>query len=416
MKKTVGVVAVLLVLAATCGPVSATNNPPSGPFTVEPLPCSAAHPGQQGAPHLRLRHGTSNNWSGYAVETSLASPQTGAVTDVKGSWVVPTVAGPEAGYSSAWVGIDGYSDGTVEQIGTEQDWSRGRAGYYAWFEMYPNNAYQIRNFPVKPGDTITAEVKYTSSGFVLTINNLTETASFTTTQTIRSANRSSAEWIFEAPSSYSGVLPLPNFGTVNFSGCVATLNGQTASISSSSWQNDPLTMESLGGAVEAQPTALSADGTSFSMISNPMAVYGEGQEISSGDTAPSLYDGSNFGAVVLTGSLKQTFTIVNSGSDVLNLTGSTAAVTISGSNAADFKVLTQPSVTVAANGGSTTFTVQFAPSAAGLRQAEVSIPSSDPLANPYTFAIEGTGETNVPHRPSHYAWYHWHWGWGWGWQ
>jgi peptidase A4-like protein len=59
-----------------------------------------------------------------------------------------------------WVGIDGYSDGTVEQVGTEQDWANGSPVYYAWFEVYPRFAYKIVNFPVTPGDTMAAEVKY----------------------------------------------------------------------------------------------------------------------------------------------------------------------------------------------------------------------------------------------------------------
>src|SRR4051812_35832181 len=65
----------------------------------------------------------STNWSGYAAVTNLSSPAPNSVTAVSGSWVVPTVTGSRQGssYSSAWVGIDGFSDSTVEQIGTEQD-------------------------------------------------------------------------------------------------------------------------------------------------------------------------------------------------------------------------------------------------------------------------------------------------------
>jgi len=62
---------------------------------------------------------TSTNWSGYAAQTNLNNPQSGAVTGVGGSWIVPTVMGN--GYSAVWVGIDGYSSPTVEQLGTEED-------------------------------------------------------------------------------------------------------------------------------------------------------------------------------------------------------------------------------------------------------------------------------------------------------
>ena len=51
---------------------------------------------------------TSSNWSGYAVETNLNSPQSNSVTAVSGSWTVPTVTGTGTAYSAIWVGIDGY--------------------------------------------------------------------------------------------------------------------------------------------------------------------------------------------------------------------------------------------------------------------------------------------------------------------
>src|SRR5262249_16810121 len=83
---------------------------------------------------------TSSNWSGYADQTNLNTPQNGAVTAVSGSWVVPSVVAgsSRSSYSSFWVGIDGYSSNSVEQIGTDSDVINGVPTYYAWYEMYPN--------------------------------------------------------------------------------------------------------------------------------------------------------------------------------------------------------------------------------------------------------------------------------------
>src|SRR5690348_12679669 len=68
------------------------------------------------SPRIKLRDGVSTNWSGYAAQTNLTSPLSNAVTDVKGSWTVPTLSCTGTNtYSSVWVGIDGYSDNTVEQ-------------------------------------------------------------------------------------------------------------------------------------------------------------------------------------------------------------------------------------------------------------------------------------------------------------
>jgi len=104
----------------------------------------------------------------------------------------------------------------------------------------------------------------------------------------------------------------------------------------------------------------------------------------------------DFGSVeVSAGSADRTFTVQNRGTAVLSLTGA-PRVAILGANAADFAVLAEPAATVAP-GGSTTFTVRFDPSAAGLRQATVSIGSNDGSENPYTLAVHGLGA--VPTEP-----------------
>ncbi len=256
--------AVLVIVLCGVSGAPAIQHPHD--FQLIAIPYSAVHHGGVAAPRIRNRNGASTNWSGYAVETKLSAPQNGAVTDVKGTWVVPTVQASTSAntYSSTWVGIDGYSDSTVEQLGTEQDWSSGAGSYYAWFEMYPKGGYLISGFPVNPGDTITAEVQAFSTGlFTLKMTNVTQNVSFSTNQRNKNAKRQSAEWIVEAPWS-GGVLPLADFGTENFSACATTINGHTGTISDPTWQNDPITMETSSGTVKAQPSALSPDGSSFS--------------------------------------------------------------------------------------------------------------------------------------------------------
>jgi hypothetical protein len=233
------------------------------------IPASAAT-GTAGAPRIPVTQSTSSNWSGYAVETNLTTPANYAVTDVKGSWTVPTVSRSKGStYSSVWVGIDGYSDGTVEQIGTEQDWTGG-AVYYAWYEMYPNASYRIPN-AISPGDVMVGEVQYNSGQFILTLTDSTKGWTFSITQTSSSALRQSAEWIVEAP--WLGrVLPLANFGTVTFTGASATLNGKTGTISS--WPYDPITM--VDGKATATPSSLSANGSSFSVTYGSSSSGGNG--------------------------------------------------------------------------------------------------------------------------------------------
>jgi len=144
-------------------------------------------------------------WSGYAV-----TGDNGSVTDVTASWTVPAIQGtcPSTNqYASFWVGIDGYSSNTVEQIGTDSDCQGGSPVYYAWYEFYPHFAYGV-NMTVQPGDVISAEVRAGPRGlFTVTLTNVTRNQTFSTSAKAPSAKQSSAEWIVEAPYS-GGVLPL----------------------------------------------------------------------------------------------------------------------------------------------------------------------------------------------------------------
>ncbi len=108
--------------------------------------------------HPRVSAGTihqagwaSSNWSGYA--------KTGTFTRATGSWVVPA-AGPthNATYSSAWVGIDGFNNGSLIQTGTESDYYNGSAHYAAWWEILPAAETVIPSITVHAGDHMSASV------------------------------------------------------------------------------------------------------------------------------------------------------------------------------------------------------------------------------------------------------------------
>lgn len=113
--------------------------------------------------------------------------------------------------------------------------------------------------------------------------------------------------------------------------------------------------------------------------------------IATGDTAPSAADGTDFGITALnTDSAAHTFTVVNNGNAVLNL-GGLPRVAITGAAAGDFLITAQPGASINPN-GSTNFVIVFRPTAAGLRQATVTIANNDSDEGPYSFTIQGTGE------------------------
>jgi Peptidase A4 family len=220
---------------------------------------------------------TSVNWSGYAVTAAA-----GSITEAQGSWIVPSVTcgSKQTSYSAFWVGIDGYSSTTVEQTGTDSDCSKGTPHYYAWYEFYPKASKDI-SLPVHYGNVISASVTYASGVFTVTIQDVTSGQTFSTTGTVSSAQRSSAEFVVEAPETCLLVKcklsSLSNFGTASFGSdytAVAGMNcgvaengGPVASIGGYGTAIQEISMVSQANhsVVKAQPSALSSDGTSFTV-------------------------------------------------------------------------------------------------------------------------------------------------------
>jgi len=149
---------------------------------------------------------SASNWSGYAIAG-------GPYTSVAGTWVVPSVApSRKQSYASSWVGIDGFTNSSLIQAGTESDWSGGSAHYYAWWEILPAAETAIA-MAVQPGDTISVAITQVSAGtFHISLADVTTGASFTTTQGY-SGPLTSVEWIVEAPSIGSHVATLAHYSS-----------------------------------------------------------------------------------------------------------------------------------------------------------------------------------------------------------
>jgi hypothetical protein len=210
----------------------------------------------------------STNWSGYAV--SAAS----AFTNVVGSWVQPTATCSRRSttYASFWVGIDGYSSGSVEQLGTDSDCSRGTARYYAWYEMYPAASVTLP-YAVQRGDTLSGGVAQSGGSYTLSLTDTRNGVvqwSFSQPESGSNAN-SSAEWVAEAPELCNlfscQLASLTNFGTVNFTGAQAATGGPNAPISSLNASGGPheiVMVNNSGTTIKAQPSGLDATGMQFS--------------------------------------------------------------------------------------------------------------------------------------------------------
>lgn len=181
----------------------------------------------------------SENWSG-AVLTSPPSGQT--FNGVSASFVVPTPKVPSGQSSSgtyaasAWVGIDGdtYTN-AILQTGIDFTISDGEVSFDAWYEWYPDYAYDF-SLDVSAGDTITVSVSSTSStaGKAVITNESTGKSvskSLTAPDSSAKLGGQNAEWIVEDFEEGSSLVNLANFGTVTFTDATAKTSSSSENAS-----------------------------------------------------------------------------------------------------------------------------------------------------------------------------------------
>jgi hypothetical protein len=196
------------------------------------------------------------NWSGFAdVETGSQT-----FSSVSASWTIPAVACPQGLYRNQdafiaqWVGLDGATNSTVEQLGSATQCYEGVTYYYVWYEMFPGGTVEegttacINNNVdcPRPGDRISASVTAkpdaTTAGlndYTLALTDDTEPVNnFSVTQSCAASTclDQSAEWIIERPA-FSlpfgfQILPLVDFFNTGFTRGMQTSGGTSGSIAS----------------------------------------------------------------------------------------------------------------------------------------------------------------------------------------
>ncbi len=114
-------------------------------------------------------------------------------------------------------------------------------------------------------------------------------------------------------------------------------------------------------------------------------VQGNLVSIANNDLTPSLADWTDFGTSAVGIGVTRTFTILNTGSSVLNI----GAFTFIGGGG-QFVLTTPPAASVAA-GGSTTFVVTFTPAGLGISNSNIQFVNNDSNENPYLFRLQGNG-------------------------
>jgi hypothetical protein len=192
------------------------------------------------------------NWSGYGDSES----GTKTVSFVSGNWTMPSVTCLPAPYENQdafladWVGIDGLTSGTVEQLGTGAQCYEGVLYYYVWYEMFPAGMVEEGTTACindntdcpEPGDQISASVAVTpgtsgNNNYTLTLVDHTRPAEgFSTSATCATTTciDSSGEWIIERPAFElpfgPQILPLADFAPTYFSAADIVSGGHYSNI------------------------------------------------------------------------------------------------------------------------------------------------------------------------------------------
>lgn len=164
----------------------------------------------------------SSNWAGAVLIGT-------GYTSVTGTFTVPTPT--SAGSGSAWVGIDGDTCGTAI-LQTGIDWTKSGSSitYDAWYEWYPDYAYDFSGIALSAGDTVTVTVTASSkTGGTAVIENVTTgktvTHKFSGEGSEGDLCEYNAEWIVEDFESGGSLVSFADFGTVTFTGASAIKSG-----------------------------------------------------------------------------------------------------------------------------------------------------------------------------------------------
>ena len=237
---------------------------PGRPVPARPVPARRAQ--VRGLTSVR-----SANWAGYADIQTAGS----TYTTVTANWTEPSVTCTAATtYSAAWVGLDGFSNSTVEAAGTMAECWNGIPTYYTWWEMYPTTTLELVGDTVHPGDAITASVVKNGSNFTLKVTDGTTPAiraasgvqpaisgnSFITVQTCAGCPGASGEVIHGKPSplSMTDGYGLADFHDWTVAGTVVRSGSVSGTLAT--FPHDQITMVDSAGHLQAQAGGLNSMG------------------------------------------------------------------------------------------------------------------------------------------------------------
>lgn len=174
-----------------------------------------------------------SNWAGYIIASDLQNPQPN-VTSINASWIVPEVTAHYVNdsFSAVWIGVGGYFDRSLIQVGSEQDSISGQAVYSLWYELLPTPAVTLDTMNVSPGDKIVASITLVNPDLDLWSIYIADGNQVFQGNVSYASSQLSAEWIMERPAVNRRIAVLANISSVTFSDCKAAIGSQTGTASS----------------------------------------------------------------------------------------------------------------------------------------------------------------------------------------
>lgn len=309
----------------------------------------------------------------------------GTLTATSGSGVISYSGGTAAAGATCTVSVDvtSASDGSYVNTTGDLTSTLGNSGTSSatLTVASPEINVQGNGVSIVSGDTTPSAADDTEFGSV-SVSSGTNANTFTIQNTGNGALTltsvtSSDNTQFAVSGTTAG--SISSLGSVTF----------TVTFDPSATGSQTATITIVSSDADESPYTFTVQGTG---IAPEIDVQGNGVSIASGDTSPSAADDTDFGSVaVASGSVANTFTIENTGTDTLTLTSVTS------SDNTQFAISGTTSGSIASL-GSSTFTVTFDPNAGGTQTATITIVSDDIDEGSYTFSVQGTGiapEINV---------------------
>jgi hypothetical protein len=224
--------------------------------------------------------------------TWVVQPALGIATDRTNTRPGPTDNRPinreEPAYSAQWGGFGGTNDNTLIQAGTQSNFVKGKAQYIPWYELYPESAIAINNFPISAYDTMVETISAVpgeADTFTISLMDVTSNQGFNITVPSYITEANTADWVVERPQVCSnnvcGISNYPNTG-IAFYGQDYVSIPSTVSAQANYADNGSglmpisqlpdvfqlvMTKDSQNTTILAAPSALSSDGTSFTIYS-----------------------------------------------------------------------------------------------------------------------------------------------------